>query len=119
MHRVAGQLVQGLKIAADRDCLYLRAEGVGLVRQFTNGEVKLAVSEDRPHRLKVEADWVAQDILTGSIPFSRLQVGAGTRVSLSLLVTDPAGHVIERHPGAGPFEIEVPAAGHDAVAWLI
>jgi hypothetical protein len=119
MHRVAGQLVRSLKVAADREALYLRIDGPELVRRLAEDDVRLAVLLDQPRALKVSPVWVTADVVTGRVPFEHLGTRAGDRLSLSVLVTDAAGHVFEQHPADGPFEIQVPTADHDAINWIV
>jgi hypothetical protein len=119
MHRVAAPLVRALRVAADRDHLFLRVDGAELVRRWHAGDVRLVVLQDRPRPVKIQPAWVAVDVLTAAIPFAALEVQPGERTSLSLLVTDAAGHVIEHHPSRQPFEVDVPGAAHDAVNWIV
>ena len=119
MHRVSGYLIQAVRVAVDLDALHLRLEGPELVRRVVAGEATVAVLAHRPHALKVAPPVAVVDIVTLSIPFTRLQVTAGERVGLSVLVIDAAGHVLEQHPPTQPFEIDVPTADHDAIHWLV
>jgi alpha-amylase/alpha-mannosidase (GH57 family) len=119
MHRVAGQYVRRLSIVADRDALYFRVEAPDLIRRLGTGEVRLWVLQHQPHAAKAQPVWVADDVVTGRVLFADFRVEGGTRVSLSLLVTDASGHVIEHHPGDRPFEIVVPSGAHDAANWLV
>jgi hypothetical protein len=109
MQRASEQLVEGLRVAADRESLFLRLEGLELVRQLRGSAVKLAVLPDRPHATRVELDrWAAEDVVTVRVPFADLGGGPGEPVSLWIQVTDPAGQLIEQHPAAQPVVIAVP-----------
>ena len=119
MHRVAGQLVRGLKVAADRGAIYLRVDGSELVRRLRAGEVKLAVLQNRPESRKLQPAWIVNEVATAAITFVSLNARAGDRVSLSVLVTDAAEHVIEQHPTNEPFELDVPHPDHNAINWLV
>jgi alpha-amylase/alpha-mannosidase (GH57 family) len=119
MHRVTGHLVRRLEVAADREHLFLRAEGSELVRRFQAGEVRLGVYQDKPMPKRVEPEWVAGQVLTGRVAFAALELAPGHRASLSILVTDAEGRVLEQHPAGRPFEVSVPSADHDAVTWLV
>jgi hypothetical protein len=125
MHRVAGQLVRGLRVAADLQCLYLRVEGQELARRMLAAEVGLALLQDRPRPLRVDLGrnggprWRANNVVTVAVAFDSLGARAGDRLSLSLLVTDSAGHVIEQHPATQPFEVDVPTRDHDAINWVV
>ena len=119
MHRVAGQLLRGLKVAVDRQTIYLRIEGTDLVRRLNAGDVQLAVLAHAPHAIKLQPTWAAVDVVDVSIPFGELRVNGGDKLSLSVLVTDAPGQVIEQHPATHPLELHVPTADHDAVNWLV
>lgn len=119
MHRVAGQLVRGFKIAADLEALYLRVEGPELVRRAAAGDIRLAVLQTQPHALKIQPVWIIGEVASAAVPFARLHVGAGERMSLSLLVLDSAGGVVEQHPAGQPLELDVPSVSHDAVHWMV
>jgi alpha-amylase/alpha-mannosidase (GH57 family) len=119
MHRVAGQLVRGLRVAADRDHLYLRVDGLEVVRRWQAGTLGLVVLQDQPHARRFQPSWVVNEVATAMIPFAALNVAPGERTRLSLLVTDVAGHVVEQHPADQPFEIEVPDATHEARHWIV
>ena len=41
------------------------------------------------------------------------------RVSLALLITDAAGHVIEQHPTGRPITIQLPALDLEIVNWVV
>jgi alpha-amylase/alpha-mannosidase (GH57 family) len=119
MHRVAGQLVRALRVAADQESLYIRVDGPELVRRVSSGELRLAILEDRPTRRRVQPVWVVDDIGTARVPFSDLAARPGDRVSLSLVVTDDRGQVIEQHPARYPIELTRPLVAHDAYRWLV
>jgi alpha-amylase/alpha-mannosidase (GH57 family) len=118
MHRVAGQLVRGVRVAADLDSLYFRVDGPELIRRLNTGDLRLAILQDRPRTAKLEPAWVVADSAMAAIPFERFGAGGGERVSLTLLITDASGQVLEQHP-TRPFEIELPTAEHDAVNWVV
>ena len=118
MHRVAGQLVRGLRVASDLDRLYLRVEAPELVRRVSAGDARLAILLHREPAAQVEPDWVVAEVFTTALRYDRLDVRAGEIARLSLLVTDAHGHVLEQHPGE-PFEVTVPTADHDAIRWLV
>jgi hypothetical protein len=122
MHRVTGPLVRKLSITADRETLYFKLEGAELARRLRAGDAGLALLIDRPHRGRVLlTDWppATDGIVTVSLRFAALGVKAGDTLSASVLVTDPEGHVLEQHPAQQPLELEVPAASHDAVHWIV
>ena len=119
MHRVAGQLVRGLKVAADTRSLYLRVDGVDLIRRLNAGHLRLAILQDRPYPIKLEPTWAVADTAMASVSFEQLRARGGERVSLTLLITDLEGHVFEQHPATRPFEIDLPTSEHDAVQWVV
>ena len=118
MHRVAGQLVRTLKVAADARHLYLRVEGAELVRRVQDGDLRLAILQDRPRPLRVQPAWVVGDIATARVAFADLSAQPGDRLGLALLVTDQAGQVIEQHPTA-PVDLVLPTDVHTAATWLV
>jgi alpha-amylase/alpha-mannosidase (GH57 family) len=118
MHRAAGQLVRTLKVATDGHQLFFRVEGADLVRRLQAGDLRLAILQDRPRPLRVQPVWVVGDIATARVDFTGLAARPGDRVGLSLLVTDPDGHVIEQHP-ATPAELVLPTELHPASTWLV
>jgi alpha-amylase/alpha-mannosidase (GH57 family) len=119
MHRVAGQLVQSLKVMGDERRFYFRVDGAGLVRRLQAGEVGIAILEEKPHALKLHPTWTCGDAATASVTVDELRAEPGMRVTLSILLTDRDGHVIEQHPASGAFDLEVPTRDHDAVNWLV
>jgi alpha-amylase/alpha-mannosidase (GH57 family) len=125
MHRVAGQLLRSLRVAADQQFIYLRLDGPELVRRVGAGEAGVTLLQDRPRALRVEVGrnsgsrLEAADVVIVAVPFAALGVQPGERLSLSVLITDPNGHAMEQHPAAQPFEVEVPGKDHDATHWII
>ena len=130
MHRVGGQLLRDLRVAVDRQALFMRLAGDDLVRRFRQGEVRLALLQDRPHGLRLQlvdgapapdagVRLALSHMVAVKVPFAALRVQGGDRVSLSVLVTDARGHVIEQHPGAKPFELVAPTRHHDAINWFV
>ena len=126
MHRVARSLVESFRVLADRQTLYLRLEGRGLVARAGAGDTAFALLIDRPHRARVPALVSEGDVrvrvdprgVTISAPFAALNAQAGDRLSLSVLLHGVDGHVLEQHPGQEPFELEVPTRHYDAIHWL-
>src|SRR5690606_24838593 len=126
MHRGGDQLIRELRVAADRQRLYLRIDGPDLVERLRRGELSLAILADGPDRLVVPlpmssgsagdsegAHSVAEEIVTAAVPFAALQAQAGDRLRLSILVLDGSGHVVEQQPEPA-FEIAAPTRHHDA-----
>jgi alpha-amylase/alpha-mannosidase (GH57 family) len=109
MHRVTEPLVEGLRVAADRDALYLRLDGPELVRRLRESAVRLRVLPDRPqaHRLEIR-DWAANEVVTMALPFAALGGINGGVLGLWLVVTDAAGQVLEQHPAAQPLVVVAP-----------
>jgi alpha-amylase/alpha-mannosidase (GH57 family) len=118
MHRVTGPLVHSLRVAADAQHVFLRVEGADLVRRLRDGDLRLAVLQDRPRPLWIQPVWVVDDIATARVEFTAFAARPGDRVGLALLVTDLHGHVIEQQP-ATPAELVLPTELHRASAWLV
>jgi hypothetical protein len=51
--------------------------------------------------------------------FAALGAQAGDRLSLSIVLTDGDGQVVEQQPGHEPLELVVPDRHHDAIHWLV
>ena len=130
MHRVADQLVRGLRIAADRRYLYFRLDGRELVQRLLSEDIQLALLQDQPqarclelhaHRGGYDAGprWHADEVVTAAVPFAALGVRPGEPVKASVLVRDQAGHVLEQHPAGQPLIVLVPTASHDGTSWMV
>jgi alpha-amylase/alpha-mannosidase (GH57 family) len=126
MHRAAGLLVQRLVIAASRQTLYLRLDGAELARRVSAGQVALTTLVDHPHHVRLSiTDGAPARVgpgpgaVTVAVPFAALQAQAADRLSVSVLITDPSGHVLEQHPGQQPLELMVPTRHHDAIHWVV
>jgi alpha-amylase/alpha-mannosidase (GH57 family) len=127
MHRVASTLVHELLFGLSRADVFIRIDGAALAEGLTVGRLGLAVligSGSTRRRVELVPDANGNKVAVGSIIEAALrleQFGAqpGSRVSLSVLVTDAAGHVIEQHPSSGPVEIQIPSGDLDAQNWSV
>jgi hypothetical protein len=129
MHRVAGQLVQALRVCADRQNLYLRLDGSDLIRRLGSAELGLAVLQDQPqvHRLQILGPldgvtgprWAADEVVTVGVPFVTLEARPGVALSVSVLITEAGGRVLEQHPAGQPLMLQVPTVSHDAAHWMV
>jgi alpha-amylase/alpha-mannosidase (GH57 family) len=126
MHRVSSELVQELLIGIGPADVFIRIDGVALAQGLTTGRYGLAVliGPHPPRRLDLFPSANGTRVAVGSIVEASLGleqfgVAAGARVTLSLLITDAAGQVIEQHPARGPIEIDVPAGDLDAANWSV
>jgi hypothetical protein len=125
MHRVAGLLVRSLRLAVDRVAVYLLLEGQDLARRLAAGDISLVVlaGQPVPRRIDLErrgpdgAGWVADRVVEVVVPWLALGVQAGDRLTLSILVTDREGHVIEQQPPHEPIEIDIPPRHLDDRHW--
>ncbi|HUE90405.1 MAG TPA: glycoside hydrolase family 57 protein [Vicinamibacterales bacterium] len=129
MHRVTDQLVRGLRVAADRQYLYLRLDGPTLVQRLSAGDAALAVLQHQPQARRVDLHgprdgydggprWHADEVVTAALPFAAVDAAPGDSLGLSILVLDAAGHVIEQHPSGEPLVVSVPTDSHDATNWM-
>ena len=129
MHRVAGQLVQALRVSADRQCLYLRLDGADLARRLGSGELRLVVLQDEPQVRRLEVlgpdeegtgpRWAADEVTTVGVPFAALGAGPGDGVSVSVLITEAGGAVLEQQPAGQPVMLQVPTVSHEAAHWMV
>jgi hypothetical protein len=131
MHRVSDQLVRGFRVAADQRHLYFRFDGLDLVRRLLAADIRIVVLQHQPRADRLELHgssrggydpgprWRAVEVVTAAVPFTALGARAGDAVSLSILLTDQAGHVIEQHPAGEPLIVFVPTPGHDAERWVV
>jgi len=95
-------------------------DGDDLVRRLQSSTVRLAVLQDEPQAQRIAVpQWRAEDVVTVALPFSALAARPGNRLSLWILITDQAGHVLEQHPAGQPLVVVVPDASHDAAAWKV
>ena len=127
MHRLGGILVRGLRVAVDRTTVYFLVEGRDLVAGLVAGEFALAVlvGHPIPWRLSLAPQrtdgprWVADRVVEVALPFAALGAQAGDRVSLSLLIINPDGLVVEQQPAHQPFELAIPTRHLDALHWRV
>jgi alpha-amylase/alpha-mannosidase (GH57 family) len=126
MHRVASELVQALLIGVGRSDLYIRIDGPLLVSGLTTNRMGLAVLVGGPSPKRLDlipangASRVAvRSIVEAAVALRELGVGPGDRVGLSILITNPAGDVIEQHPSGPPITIELPSADLAAANWAV
>jgi hypothetical protein len=128
MHRVAGRLVRELRLAANRREMFLRLDGVELAAGLDAGTLHLVVATDRPRRQRVTlsagvsdgARWATgAQVVEAAVPFLTLGAQTGDRLSVSVLITDPEGHVVEQHPADHPLEFDVPSRHLDAINWNV
>ncbi len=148
MHRVAGQLVRELRVAVDRQTLFLRLDGPDVVRPLTTGEFSLALQMDRPRRQRLDIEprkhgnteaphggktessdsgpyipcfcaSVAGQVVEVAVPFVAVGGQAGDRLEFSVLIADAAGRVVERQPAHHPLEIDVPSRHLAAHHWVV
>jgi alpha-amylase/alpha-mannosidase (GH57 family) len=132
MHRVTDSLVERFLVAADRQYLYFRLDGRDLARRLAAGHVRLALLQDHPTTQRLafphahagsgyEAGprWRADEVVTVAVPFDALGSRPGDSIRISILVTDPAGQVIEQHPANRALTLTAPGAWHDATNWVV
>ena len=127
MHRVASELVREVRIGASRTELFLRMDGDVLARGLAERRLGLALlagNGSAPRRLELlprneaQARIAVGSIVEAALPLGDLTAGGGRRLSLSLLITDALGHVIEQHPSSA-LEIELPTGDPDVINWAI
>jgi hypothetical protein len=128
MHRVAGLMVNELYFAVNRTSVFLRLEGHDLVARLTARAFGLAILVGAPTPRRVtlprglrpgSLGWQADKIVELALPFADLGAQSGDRVSLSVLITDSDGHVVEQHPAHQPIEFVVPTRHTDAIYWRV
>jgi alpha-amylase/alpha-mannosidase (GH57 family) len=128
MHRVASELVQSLMLGVSRSEVFIRIDGASLVEGLAAGTLGLAIliGGAQPRRVELvphpNGDGVrvaVARVIEAALGFNAFDARPGDRLTLTLLVTDRAGHVVEQHPSAAAIEIEVPAADLEAVNWSV
>jgi alpha-amylase/alpha-mannosidase (GH57 family) len=125
MHRVSSELVQELVVGIGPRDVFLRVDGPALAQGLVTGRLGLAVliGSQTPRRVDLLPTSNGARVAVGSLVeaalgFEQCGVG-GARVSLTVLVTDAAGQVIEQHPARGPIEIDLPVGDLDAENWSV
>ena len=126
MHRGARVLVEDLLIAVDPSTVFLRLDGHALMTQLTAGDVAVAVLIGRPVPRRINLGkrdtgglgWVAEDVVEVALPFVDLGVQPGDRLTLSVLITDGSGQVVEQHPSQ-PLELDIPTRHLNAIHWRV
>ncbi len=126
MHRVATELVQAIRIGIGTDELFVRIDGPALLKGLAASQFGLAlvVGSGKPSRLELvpagsDVRVALGDVVEAAANLQSVGAEAGTRLSLSLLITDAAGHVIEQHPPGTPIIVEIPAEDVEAVNWTV
>jgi hypothetical protein len=124
MQRVASELVREVRIGVSPDSVSIRVDGPALLKALRAGDLGLAllVGGGSPQRVVLSPDQAK--VAFGSIAEivldrAGLSGSANGRLSLSLLVTDARGNVVEQHPSGAAIEIELPGDDLDAVNWTI
>jgi hypothetical protein len=126
MHRVSAQLVQALRVAADRSTLFLRLDGPEVVATLADQAARLEVLVERPRPLRLIVYPADRPTIASRVdhvvelasPFAELGAQAGDRLQFSLLVTQATGQVLEQQP-AWPISLERPSRHLDAVNWVV
>jgi hypothetical protein len=128
MHRVAGRLLRELRLAANRRAMFLRLDGAELASGLDAGVLQLVIVTARPRRERVTvssgvgdgARWVAgAQVVEVVVPFAIVGAQTGDRLTVSVLITDPAGHVVEQHPADHPLDFDVPTRHFEAINWSV
>jgi hypothetical protein len=128
MHRVASELVQSLLLGVSRAEVFIRIDGASLVEGLAAGSLGLAIliGGAQPRRIELVPHAngggvrvAVARVVEAALGFNALDAAPGDRLTLTVLVTDRAGHVVEQHPSAAAIEIEVPAADLEAVNWSV
>jgi alpha-amylase/alpha-mannosidase (GH57 family) len=127
MHRVAGQLVRQMRVACNRDTLFLQLTGPELVQRLAAADLKLSLLADRPRaiRVAVERDaplgprWSVDRVVEVAVPFAALGVEADNLVSFSVLLLDDGGQLIEQLPDDRPLELTAPGRDFDSTHWVV
>jgi hypothetical protein len=126
MHRVTTALVQAMRLGVGADELFVRVDGPALVRGFAAGQFGLAllVGSGSANRVHLAPDVPDVRLAVGAIveiavKFQAIGSLPGRPLSLSLLITDPAGHVVEQQPPGTPITLEIPTEEPEAVNWSV
>jgi hypothetical protein len=124
MHQVTSRLVGRLQVTCNEEELFLRLDGPDLVARLLAGELRLSLLVGQPDHRRVPLGdqtagprFRADTVVTIAVPFTALEAAPGAWLGLALLVTDAADHIVEQHPTARLFEIQVPEEGR--VDWLV
>ena len=126
MHRIAGPDAPALRVACNRETVFLRLDGLD-VGQVSSDVLVLAVLVERPRQGRIELvrgalsgpRWTADCVLEAAVPFEALGAGPGEFVSLSVLVTDAGGRRSDQHPAHEPVSFILPAPTQDTIEWLV
>jgi len=131
MQRSSGGAVERLRLAVDRNRLFLRLEGADLRAGVAAGRFAFdllvdAVDKADPVRLEIlpapgdGPRWtIGGDAVHIAVPFVTLRRQAGDPLRATLLVLDAERRVVEQHPPSGAIDLQVPSRHLSAIHWRV
>jgi alpha-amylase/alpha-mannosidase (GH57 family) len=128
MHRTASDLVRDVALGVSSTELFIRIAGERFAAGLSTGDFGLAILvggtaarrlDLLPHTNGHRGRVAAAAIVEVALSFDDLGMRPGQRLSLTVLVTNATGHVVEQHPAGQAVEIEVPAPDLELTNWAV
>ena len=128
MHRTASDLVRDVTLGVSPTELFIRVTGARFAEGLQTGDFGLAilVGGTAPVRLDLvprpnghHGRVVIGAIVEVALSYTDLGVRPGERLSLTVLVTNATGHVVEQHPSGQAVELDVPTRDLEAANWAV